>query len=75
MTQKKTKIIEVHGVECATAREAIQNARAEAGVAIRIGDKILAVTQQEADRLAAAGIAFAYLCDRQGQIMAVPVND
>jgi hypothetical protein len=71
----KYRTIEVQGIEFATADEAIQHANADGAMAIRIGGKNLAVLEAEALRLAAARIPFAYLTDRAGLIMTVPVND
>jgi hypothetical protein len=43
-------------------------------VVIRLDGKTLVVRQQDADRLAAAGVAFAYLGNRESRIVTVPVN-
>jgi hypothetical protein len=67
--------IEIECLEFATSHEAIQHTEADGrGEAIRLGGKYLVVSREDADRLAALGAAFAYLCDHEGQIMSVPVN-
>jgi hypothetical protein len=43
--------------------------------AILVGGKYMTLTQAEVERIAEAGIEFAYLVDRDGKIMTVPVND
>jgi hypothetical protein len=60
--------------EFPTAIEAIRFARAQRPVAITIDGRHRVVTQAEADRLAAAGIEFAYLTEVDGRVVAVPVN-
>ncbi len=63
-------------IEFRTAREAVQVARDIGAVAIMVGTRRLVTGQPEADRLAAAGVSFAYLC-RFGVgdlIMTIPVN-
>ena len=63
-----------------TADEAVQHACASGeGVAIRLNDEPLVVLQEDADRLNAAGVEFAYLCDHKMpdgsyRIVTVPVN-
>ncbi len=63
-----------------TADEAIQHTYASGeGVAIRLRGQPLVVLQEDADRLDAAGVEFAYLCDHQmpdssNRIVTVPVN-
>ena len=61
-------------LEFATAGEAIRFAAANRPVAIRLEGKNLVVRQEDADRLAAAGVEFAYLHDHEGRIVTVPVN-
>jgi hypothetical protein len=58
----------------ATAAEAVRYARAHRPVAITVGGRHLVVTAAEAERLAAAGIEFAYLAECDGRIVTVPVN-
>lgn len=63
-----------------TTDEAIQHTYASGeGVAIRLRGQPLVVFQEDADRLNAAGVEFAYLCDHQmpdgsHRIVTVPVN-
>ncbi len=59
-------------LEFATANEAIRFAAANRPVAIRLEGRNLVVCQDDADRLAAAGVTFAYLHDHEGRT--VPVN-
>jgi hypothetical protein len=72
--------IEFQGVEFDTAGEAIQHTYASGcGVAICVDGRNLVVEQAEADRLAAAGVEFAYLCDYElpdgsRRVVTVPVN-
>jgi hypothetical protein len=66
----------IQGAEFPSAREAIRHARASwRGKAILLGGKNLVVRPEDADRLAAAGVAFAYLCEHRGRVVTVPVND
>ena len=71
----------IKGIEFTNAREAIQQAQAsQHGKAITVDGKVLVVEQAEADRLASAGIEFAYLVEHQmpdgkHRIMTIPVND
>jgi hypothetical protein len=56
------QVIHIEYLECETAWEALACAQAVwHGVAIRIGGKNLVMRQEDADRLAAFGAAFAYL--------------
>ena len=72
---KQRATIEFEAVEFPSAHEAIQHSFASRqGEAIRIAGKNLVVSWQDADRLAAAGVSFAYLCDDAGRIVTVPVN-
>lgn len=72
--------IEFQGIEFTTADEAIQHCDASGrGEAIRVDGRNMVVEQAEADRLAAAGVSFAYLCvhempDGSTRIVTVPVN-
>jgi hypothetical protein len=76
MTQNRSRTgIDIEGFEFATAREAIAFVRAGGlGVAIRAGGKTLVVWDEDASRLAASGAYFAYLHERHGRIISVPVN-
>jgi len=67
--------IEISGIEFDSAGDAVQHMNAGGGVAILVGGKRLVVAQAEADRLAEAGVEFAYLLDHHGRIVTVPVND
>ena len=67
--------MKIKAVEFSNAREAMQHAKASGrGPAIQMDGKYLVVRQAEADRLAAAGKEFAYLCNHAGRIVTVPVN-
>ena len=72
--------IEITGIEFKSADEAIQHASASGrGEPILIGGKHLVVEQAEADRLAAEGVQFAYLCvhempDGSTRVVTIPVN-
>ena len=72
--------IPIHASEFETAREAIQHAHTTRGdKAILLHGRNMVVSQQDADRLAAARIEFAYLFDHRmpdgtPRIMTVPVN-
>lgn len=72
--------IDIKATEFETVAEAIRWTSASGrGVAILLGGKNYVTEQNEADRLAAAGAEFAYLCDHEmpdgsHRIMTVPVN-
>jgi len=72
--------IEFKAIEFPTAHEAIQWTYASGkGEAILLGGKHYVAEQIEIDRLAAAGVEFAYLCDHEmpdgtHRIITVPVN-
>ena len=69
-------VITFRSIEFPSAHEAIQHTEVDGrGEAIRLNGQNLVVSPADADRLAAGGVAFAYLCDRNGQILTVPVND
>ncbi len=72
--RNRNEVVTVNGVRFATARQATQHARAAGRKAIRLGGQTLVVQPEEADRLAAAGVYFAYLTEHQGRIVTVPVN-
>jgi hypothetical protein len=73
---RRQATIEFEAVEFPSAQEAIQHSFASRqGEAILLGGKHLVVSGGDADRLAAAGVCFAYLCDDAGRIVTVPVND
>jgi hypothetical protein len=62
-------------IPCGSAREAVGRAAATGGEAIVLDGQTLVVSPEDAEKLEIAGVYFAYLCDRRGQIMTVPVND
>ncbi len=72
--------IEIKAIEFPTAHEAIQWTYASGkGEAILLRGKRYVAEQSEIDRLAAAGVEFAYLCDHEmpdgtHRIITVPVN-
>ena len=58
--------VSYEAIEFETASEAIQHTYASGeGVAIRLNGEPLVVLQEDADRLDAAGVDFAYLCDHE----------
>jgi hypothetical protein len=68
--------IHVRATEHRTAHEAVQYLDVSGDDhAIAVGDKYLTLKQAEVDRIAAAGVEFAYLVDHHGKIMTIPVND
>jgi len=59
----------------ASAHDAIQHSEAQGGEAIRLGGKNLVAAQRAIDRLACAGVPFAYLgVDESNRLVTVPVN-
>ena len=60
--------------EFETAHETIQHAVATDGIAVRLDGKNLVVSETDLDRLMDSGIEFAYLDDRNGTIVTIPVN-
>ena len=72
--------IEFRAYDFKTASEAIQHVNASGkGVAILL-DGYKVVDEADADRIAAAGIEFAYVCEHEMpdgtvRIMTIPVND
>jgi hypothetical protein len=72
---KQPRRINVRCTEYATSRAAVeQAARTPGSSAIRLEGRNLVVRREEAERLAASGRYFAYLCDHHGLIVTVPVN-
>ena len=68
--------ITIRGTRHPNAHEAIQHLSVSGDdYAIMVGDMYLTVVKAEAERLAASDIPFAYLFDRDGQIVTVPVGD
>jgi len=72
--------IEIRAIEFDTADEAVQHMHASGrGEAVWLDGKNLVVAQADLDRWAAAGGAFAYLCDHEmpdgsHRIVTIPVN-
>jgi hypothetical protein len=67
--------ITIRGTRHKTAHEAIQYLSVSGDdFAILLGEMILTVKRAEVERLQAGGFPFAYLFDRDGQIMTVPVG-
>lgn len=71
--------ISFRAIEFETAHEAIQWAEVEGDRAILLDGRRFVVEQEEANRLAEAGVAFAYLFDRElrsgeHRIVTVPIN-
>ena len=71
-----TSTIQIQGTEFKTPADAIQDAAdGEPGrVAIVIGGRFFTVRETEAEHIAATGTSFAYLNDRNGRLVTVPVN-
>jgi len=72
--------IEFRGIEFTSSIDAVEHAEIEGGVAILVEGKRLVVARAEAERLAAAGVEFAYVLnhrmpDDTYRIVHVPVND
>ena len=68
--------ITIHGTRHRTCHEAIQHLSVSGDDdAISVGGMYLTVAKAEAQWLEAEGIPFAYLVDRDGTIMTIPVND
>jgi hypothetical protein len=69
------RTVDFPSLEFATPADALRFARANRPVPILLDGKALVVSQEDADGLAAAGVEFAYLHERDGRIVTVPVND
>ena len=68
--------ITIRGTRHPNAHEAIQHLSVSGDDrAITVGGMYLTVTKAEAERLEAAGMPFAYLFDRDGRIITIPVGD
>ena len=68
--------ITIRATEHPSAHKAIQHLEVSGDDhAVLVGNKYLTLKQAEAQRIAAAGVEFAYLIDHQGKIMTIPVND
>jgi hypothetical protein len=71
--------ITFNAIEFPSVFEALQHTEAEGGEAVLLDGRNFVMTQSEADRIAAAGIEFAYLVDHEMpdgeyRIMTIPVN-
>jgi len=72
--------IEIKAIDFDNTSEAIQHTEASRhGEAIRLDGRNLVIDQGDADRIAAAGVEFAYLCDHElpdgsHRIVTIPVN-
>ena len=72
----KNKEITIRATEHPNAHEALQHLEVSGDDhAVLVGNKCLTLKQDELDRIDAAGIEFAYLVDRNGKIMTIPVNE
>jgi hypothetical protein len=68
--------ITIRATEHAGAHQALQHLEVSGDDhAILVGGKYLTLKQAEVEKIAAAGIEFAYLVDHQGQIMTIPAGD
>jgi hypothetical protein len=68
--------VTIRATEHRSAHEAIQHLDVSGDDhAILLDGKHLSAKQVEVDRLAAAGVEFAYLVDHHGKIMTIPVGD
>lgn len=68
--------ITIRGTRHPNAHEAIQHLSVSGDdFAIVVGGMYLTVAKGEAERLEASGIPFAYLFDRDGRIVTVPVGE
>jgi len=72
--------IEFRGIEFTSSIDAVEHAEIEGGVAILVDSRRMVVARAEADRLAAAGVEFAYIHnnrmpDDTFRIVHVPIND
>ena len=71
--------ITFQAIEFPSAFEALQHTEAAGGQAVLLDGRNFVMTQAEADRVAAAGVEFAYLVqhempDGDWRIMTIPVN-
>jgi hypothetical protein len=72
----QTNDITIRATEHQNAHEAIQHLDVSGDDhAILLDGKYLTARQAQIDKIATAGIAFAYLVDHDGTIMTIPVND
>ena len=72
----QTNDITIRATEHTNAHEAIQHLDVSGDDhAILLDGKYLTAKQAEVEKIAAAGVEFAYLADHHGKIMTIPVND
>ncbi len=72
----QTNDITIRATEHPSAHEAIQHLDISGDDhAILLDGKYLTAKRAEVEKIAAAGVEFAYLVDHQGKIMTIPVND
>ena len=72
----QTNNITIQATEHASTHDAIQHLSVSGDDhAILVGRKYLTAKRAEVEKIAAAGIEFAYLVDHHGKIMTIPVND
>jgi len=75
-TNRQLNDITIRATEHQSAHEAIQHLDVSGDDhAILVGRKYLTTKRAEVEKIAAAGIEFAYLVDHHGKIMTIPVND
>jgi hypothetical protein len=73
------KTVTFKAIEFDSAGDALQHTEAAGGKAVLLDGRNFVMTQDEADRIAAAGIEFAYLVqhempDGDWRIMTIPIN-
>ena len=72
----RLKNITIRATEHRSAHEALQHLDVSGDDhASLLGGKYLSAKQVEVEKIAVAGIEFAYLVDHQGKIMTIPAND
>jgi len=64
----------IHVTEFKTARGAIAHAAAKDMAAVHLNGRPAVVSRKGAERMEAAGVSFAYLCDHKGKLVTIPVN-
>ncbi|GHV09752.1 hypothetical protein AGMMS50229_20380 [Campylobacterota bacterium] len=68
----RTMMIEV--TEHRTFKDAVEYAKKHKLVAIQVGRSFVTTTESETDRIAEAGVEFAYLFIKDGKYLTVPIN-
>lgn len=66
--------MEIRRTEFGTMREAVAHAAANDMAAVMLDGKPATITKDDAHRLEADGVYFAYLCQHKGEVFTVPVN-